>query len=256
MNCSKIKIISITIICLFFISNFSVISALDQKAIEPVTIPSNNLLLSDDDCDCPEPKISAFKELEPGDIMFKTVYTCLIYVHTLILKEYDEDLDKYLFVEASLSGVKTDYYDLEEISNATKYKFGRVITATELQKQNAILFAESQIGKKFQWDWVGKNFNPNDESDAYANEWYCSELIWAAYQNCDHHPDEQIFGKGINIDCNAGLNVKPRDIRNDLDVRVFYLKVDDGLKKQNQINPFIFNFFSKLLSYNYLLDLY
>ena len=55
------------------------------------------------------------------------------------------------------------------------------------QKQNAIDFIKRQLGKRFQNNWTNKNYNPEDvENDTYANEWYCSELLWAAYYNCDN----------------------------------------------------------------------
>ena len=37
----------------------------------------------------------------------------------------------------------------------------------------------------------------------YANKWYCTELIWAAFYNCNHTPDKYIFGEGIDIDHNG-----------------------------------------------------
>ena len=245
MCCIKKKISCLIIITLLFLTNFSIISA---RTFDNVSSDD------EDDCDCPDPEITSAKTLQPGDIMFKTVYTCLIYVHTLIFKQYHEDIDKYEFIEAAIDGgVKSDLYDLDEITNSSKYKFARVTTASDAQKQNAILFAESQIGKHFQWDFLYKNFDPDDPDDEYSDQWYCSELIWAAYYNCNYHPDDNVYGRGIDIDCNGGIFVKPRDIRNDLKVRVFYLKSDKSIQLEHS-QIFLKNIFSNflLIMYNVL----
>lgn len=165
-------------------------------------------------------------DLKSGDIMFETVYTFLMYVHTLMFIRYEESNETYVFIEAPAnSPVRYEYFSYEAISDPSHYKFGRVIVASDQQIQNAVLFAESQLGKEFQDNFIWpKNYNPNDPDDMYADAWYCSELIWAAYYNCDHHPDEQIFGDGIDIDYNYGPFVKPRDIRRDLDVKVFFFE--------------------------------
>ncbi len=162
--------------------------------------------------------------LKPGDIMFETVYTFLAYVHTLLFIEYNDTLQRYIFIEAPAgSTVRYANFTFEEISNASHYKFGRVKNANEEQIQNAIAFAESQFGKEFQENFLWpKNYDPYDETDMHADEWYCSELIWAAYYNCNHSPGEGITGQGIDIDFNQGPFVKPRDIRRDADVDVFY----------------------------------
>lgn len=165
-------------------------------------------------------------DLKPGDIMFETVYTFFMYVHTLMFIRYEESNETYVFIEAPANSlVRYEYFSYEEIADPSHYTFGRVLTASDQQIQNAILFAERQLGKAFQDNFIWpKNFNPNDPDDMYADAWYCSELIWAAYYNCNHHPDEQIYGEGIDIDYNYGPFVKPRDIRRDLCVKVFYFE--------------------------------
>lgn len=170
--------------------------------------------------------IQEMEWLKPGDIMFETVYTFLVYVHTLLFVEYNTTLQRYIFIEAPVgSVVRYTNFTISEISNASHYKFGRVKTANEEQIENAIAFAESQLGKEFQVNFLWpKNYDPYDDEDIHSDEWYCSELIWAAYYNCNHSPGEGVIGEGIDIDFNHGLFVKPRDIRLDPEVDVFYLK--------------------------------
>jgi hypothetical protein len=85
---------------------------------------------------------------------------------------------------------------------------------------------------------INKNYNPEDiNNDSYANEWYCSELIWAAYYNCNNsYPESEpqlgyVYGKGIDLDRNGWNNnllnisiVFPREILlNRMVVSVFNL---------------------------------
>jgi len=55
----------------------------------------------------------------------------------------------YEFIEANSDhGVRRIFYSENELNNTIIYKkFARVKNANATQKQNAILFAESQIGK-------------------------------------------------------------------------------------------------------------
>ncbi|MBS3802286.1 MAG: hypothetical protein KGY65_06005 [Candidatus Thermoplasmatota archaeon] len=193
----------------------------------------------------PESTNPSISELQPGDIAFKHPdvfpdYLPTIIDHCLIFVEYDHITQKYLFIEASISGSRVRYrYETEEALKGEFYgPFARVKSATETQKQNAIAFAKTQLGTSFQGEWVNKNHNPKDiKNDEYADEWYCSELIWAAYYNCNNSfPDQEpengyIFGEGIDLDPN-GWNpdfmnytvIRPKEIaRNRKNIQLFYL---------------------------------
>ena len=133
-------------------------------------------------------------ELEPGDIAFKhpdafperfptIIDHCLLYIG------YNKSTDKYVFIEASIMGSRVRYRweDKENLTGKMWGPFGRVKTANSTQKQNAIDFAKIQVGRQFQGEWINKNYNPDDtDNDSLANEWYCSEIIWAAYYNCNN----------------------------------------------------------------------
>ena len=189
-------------------------------------------------------------ELEPGDIAFKhpdifpnrfptIIDHCLLYV------KYNEPTDRYVFIEAYIQGSSVQYRNEteENITGEMWVPFARVITANSTQKQNAINFTKKQLGKKFQGEFLGifadKNYNPNDvDNDALANEWYCSELVWAAYYNCNNSfPEEEpkggyTYGEGIEIDRNGWKKnilghtmVWPREIANNIRcVKKLYLK--------------------------------
>ena len=97
----------------------------------------------------------------------------------------------------------------------------RLKTANEQQIQNVINFAEEQIEKKFQSLWINKNYDPYDEKDPLAKKWYCTELFWPSYYNCNGE-----MGEGIDIDRNGWVKtdffVSPNDIRYD-DVELLQL---------------------------------
>jgi hypothetical protein len=162
-----------------------------------------------------------FNELKPGDIAFKHPdifpdYFPTIIDHCLLFIEFNESTNKYIFIEAGIHNSCVQYRNetKENITDIMWGPFARVRNANLYQKNNAINFTKRQLGKKFQGEFFGinanKNFNPEDiKNDIYADEWYCSELIWAAYYNCDNpFPNEKPkngykYGEGIDIDRNG-----------------------------------------------------
>lgn len=78
----------------------------------------------------------------------------------------------------------------------------RVKNASDSQISAAISFCISQIGKNYSYDAA------KDTSSSQAN-WYCSELVWAAYKN-----------QGIDIENNTNvLGVLPAEIANSSNVQ-------------------------------------
>ncbi|RLF58255.1 MAG: hypothetical protein DRN27_05875 [Thermoplasmata archaeon] len=129
--------------------------------------------------------------LQPGDIAFKHPEAFkgpVIIDHCLICTDYNASIDTYSFIEAHFHhGVQFRHEKRENLSTLTWGPYVRVISANDTQKQNAISFAKPQIGREFQNEWMNKKYNPTDlQNDSFADEWYCSELIWAAYYNCNN----------------------------------------------------------------------
>lgn len=184
-------------------------------------------------------------ELQPGDIAFKHPdifpdFFPTIIDHCLLFVEYNTSTGLYVFIEAGIPNIQVQYRNETESALTGPFygPFARVKQANKTQKQNAIDFAKRQIGKKFQEEWVNKNYNPEDiENDSFANEWYCSELIWAAYYNCNYSfpkkiPDQgYVYGEGIDLDRNGWHRnifnssiVTPRELlRNRQETSVFHL---------------------------------
>lgn len=115
-------------------------------------------------------------------------------------KFYDYKQEKYYIriIEAIDKGVKRGILDdlrMEE----------KMVTVLRLKKGNrkklnfAVNFSMGQLGKKYKIDIPAK-----DTSEGEKN-WYCSELVWAAFKN-----------QGIDIETTSKINgpgVTPRDIK-------------------------------------------
>ena len=149
--------------------------------------------------------------LEPGDIAFKRPdWSPYFLNHCLLYIGYNDSTGLYVFIEASGVGSNRFRYRYDNESTLTIGSFygpfAKVRHANNTQKQNAIDFAKRQLGKPFQRDWINKNNNPEDTAnDSLADEWYCSELVWAAYYNCNNpFPEEEpedgyVYGEGIDL---------------------------------------------------------
>jgi len=175
--------------------------------------------------------------LEQGDILFRQIENTTITDHSLLYINYSNINETYLFVEAKsyhgFDHVTKKEYTKDELLSGPYKKFARVINSNETQKQNAVDFVLSQIGKPFDHGFFhhDKNHNPTDTKDQNSSKWYCTELVWAAYYNCNHHPNKKIFGNGIDIDNNGWKKdsfgnsmVWPHNILYDDDIKVYYLR--------------------------------
>lgn len=158
--------------------------------------------------------------LQPGDIILyiNTQYLPLFgwhCGHCRLFKEYNSTTNKYTIISTSKQVQMKNICEEEVYSFAKECFCEKIfivrINATTEQKQNAIAFAERQIGKKFDLFYlnINKNFNPEDRNDRHANKFYCTELTWAAYYSCNNFfnktkPNEgYIYGEGIDIDYNG-----------------------------------------------------
>ena len=185
-----------------------------------------------------------YEILEPGDILIYLSDRPDTEGHCRIFKEYNDLTRRYIFIEAAPVVVKHSMTELRLKALAwfwyERLVVVRIVNATEEQKQNAIEFCERQIGKKFDGNYlyINKSYNPED-GEKNSNEWYCSELVWAAYYNCNYSFPRNIggllgkfeYGKGIDIDYNGWMPdseddsgnkyifVGPEDIVKDPDVK-------------------------------------
>lgn len=137
--------------------------------------------------------------VKKGDIVFEAKGGHGITAHTAIVEGtfYDPTYEQYYIrlVEAiSPDGVCRGVLDDERVDlrDVTIY---RVNDATDTQCEAAVEFAVGELGSSYNLDF-GK------DSSADETDWYCSELVWAAYIN-----------QGIDIEAAIGEpGVTPRDI--------------------------------------------
>lgn len=82
--------------------------------------------------------------------------------------------------------------------------FAQVVTATSEQKQAAIDWALNRIGLRWQNFWTSRKCADPSAANIFANQFYCSELPWAAYYNTT--------GGAIDIDANGWDTINALDI--------------------------------------------
>ena len=135
--------------------------------------------------------------LKRGDIIFEAAGFYGITGHVAIVEGiyYSDTYEQYYvrIIEAISVGVArsilTPTRIIEKIGSAYRVK-----DANETQIDNAIAFIIAQLGKPYQVEYA-KSYSPDSPN------WYCSELIWAAY-----------YHQGINLDDeNLDSPVTPRD---------------------------------------------
>ena len=114
-----------------------------------------------------------------------------------------------------------DYTFFKTCGWATDLTFFKVSSASNWQKIAAVEWAHERLGDLYQYSGPGQDYmlkcaNPY-LSWPTADEWYCSELVWAAYYN-----------QGIDIDRNGwspfpfGVPaVPPDDIARDNDIEQY-----------------------------------
>lgn len=137
---------------------------------------------------------------QPGDIIFESKGGYGVTGHTCIVegKFFDERTQTWYvrMIESTLPGTIRGIFDGTLVGD-TGAKLYRVKDATEEQKQKAVEFCIGQLGTTYNLDFA-------HDSSADENDWYCSELVWAAYYN-----------QGIDIETKGMLNepgITPRDI--------------------------------------------
>jgi len=168
--------------------------------------------------------------LQPGDIVWRDIDEDYFKVPDFLQHRFAHPLmyigknsEDYLFIEAHNEGVELQLYGESWINENLYNEISRV-KASLTQKQNAIAFMYSQVGKDFRPVFI-EGWHPKVYDPTVNDEWFCTELVWAAYYNCNNHPNAKIFGDGIDIDRKGGTFIDkiwpivlPNDIRMDNNV--------------------------------------
>ncbi len=134
-----------------------------------------------------------------GDIIYEAAGGLGITGHAAIVEGlfYDSTQKQYYIriIEAISDGVVRSVLDASRVDykSATIY---RVSGATTAQRKAAVDFCVSQLGDSYNLDFA-------KDTSSSESDWYCSELVWAAYKN--QGIDIEVAGKGEP-------GVTPRDI--------------------------------------------
>lgn len=139
--------------------------------------------------------------VQKGDIIYENNGGFGITGHIAIVEGIysrgDDDDTKYIrIIEAIDVGVVRSILDDTRVDDKA-VTILRVSSATTSNKNSAVSFCVSQLGKNYNLD-LAKDTS-KDEKD-----WYCSELVWAAYKN------QSI---DIEVSGNGELGITPHDIR-------------------------------------------
>ncbi len=141
------------------------------------------------------------RRLKVGDILFEANGGYGITAHIAIVEGrfYDVRLDTHYVrvIEAISEGVVRSIIDDQRFDD----KAVTILRTAEpfSVRRQAVEFCVSQIGKKYLLDFA-------KETSRDQPDWYCSELVWAAYYNL-----------GLDIETDSLLNepgVTPRDLKN------------------------------------------
>jgi hypothetical protein len=171
-----------------------------------------------------------------------------------VIKDGSSSGDLYKFIEArgdpdpEKCVVKYTYYTEHGIFylNELCYTACRVNCSPE-QVENAVDFMEWRKGDELLGVWKKplKEYNPTID-----NTWYCTEVIWAAYMNCDNKPGSDIYGRGIDIG-GIGQVITSSDFLNSPNVEQISLfsnpQQSPGKSMVKQINPLFNNIIMRLL---------
>lgn len=154
--------------------------------------------------DCPKEasygKYNLLDNVKKGDVLFDAKGGHGITGHISIVEGIftSKDGTRYIrIIEAIGVGVVRGILDDNRIDER-EVTVLRVAPATEKDKEGAVNFCISQLGKSYRLDFT-KDTSPNEK------HWYCSELVWASYknQNIDIEDKSIISGPGVT----------PRDVR-------------------------------------------
>lgn len=147
-------------------------------------------------------KYNLLDVVQKGDIIFEANGGFGITGHIAIVDSFPNrgDGTQYIrIIEAILpGGVVYSILDDKRVDDKD-VTILRVTSATGIQKGGAVTFCREARGAAYNLDFA------KDTSDAEI-DWYCSELVWAAY-----------LSRGIDIETTGAYNepgITPRDIRN------------------------------------------
>lgn len=144
-------------------------------------------------------KYNLLSVVQPGDIIYEANGGFGITGHIAIVESISTGSNgtRYIrIVEAIDVGVVRSVLDDTRVDDKAVTIY-RVKNATSSQKNSAINFCISQLGDSYSLDL-------QKDTSSSETDWYCSELVWAAYKN-----------QGIDLETTDSLpGITPSEIKN------------------------------------------
>ncbi|AMQ18493.1 YiiX/YebB-like N1pC/P60 family cysteine hydrolase [Thermococcus peptonophilus] len=151
-------------------------------------------------------------DVRPGDLVYghsPDLFNAIIpgyWIHVAIVAWYNDTIDDWMVIEAKI-GKGVIISPLREfLSRYDVVALQRVKTTDEV-RQKAVEFAYQQLGKPYNYNYLGK-------PKVYSDKYYCSQLVWAAYLVASNYQ--------INLDKNDGAfdwkyfySVAPQEVYDD-----------------------------------------
>lgn len=121
--------------------------------------------------------------LAPGDIIYDTrgiVTSITGHIAIIQGRYYSTQYNMYYLrtIEAGPSGVVFGVFDCTRYSTRISYAY-YVPSATETQLASVLTFCDAQLTKNY--NTLGALGSGSCNTSIISSSWYCSELIWAAY---------------------------------------------------------------------------
>ncbi|NJE11238.1 YiiX/YebB-like N1pC/P60 family cysteine hydrolase [Thermococcus sp. MAR1] len=151
-------------------------------------------------------------DVQPGDLVYghsPDLFNAIIpgyWIHVAIVAWYNESINDWMVIEAKI-GKGIIISPLSEFLSRYDVVALQRVMVDDATKQRAIQFAYQQLGKPYNYNYLGK-------PKVYDDEYYCSQLVWAAYLVASNFQ--------VNLDENDGAwswkyfySVAPQEVYDD-----------------------------------------
>jgi len=161
-------------------------------------------------------------DVRPGDLVYghsPDLFNAIIpgyWIHVAMVAWYNDTIDDWMVIEAKI-GKGVIISPLSEFLSRYDVVALQRVKTTDDVRQRAIEFAYQQLGKPYNYNYIGK-------PKVYDDKYYCSQLVWAAYLVASNYQ--------INLDKNDGAfdwtyfySVAPQEVYDDpMTYTIYYHK--------------------------------
>ncbi len=150
--------------------------------------------------------------VQAGDLVYghsPDLFNAIIpgyWIHVAIIAWYNESINDWMVIEAKI-GKGVILTPLREFLSRYDVVAIQRVKTDDATRQRAVQFAYAQLGKPYNYDYLGK-------PKVYSDKYYCSQLVWASYLVASNYR--------INLDENDGgwswkyfYSVAPQEVYDD-----------------------------------------